>query len=93
MCGLFGFVLPADMPMSESIVARGRTALATLNHREPDQFGVALVDNLFIGHTRLSVLDLSEDGRQPFQSADGRTYSAVNGEIYNFKDLRGSMGD
>jgi asparagine synthase (glutamine-hydrolysing) len=43
---------------------------------------------LALGHTRLSIIDLSEGGHQPMQSADGRFTIAFNGEIYNYTELR-----
>lgn len=66
--------------------------LASLIHRGPDgegrfiqQFGNCRV---FLGHRRLAILDLSENGRQPMKSSDSHSVITYNGEIYNFKQLR-----
>lgn len=55
--------------------------------RVPDQ----LSDGLFMGHQRLSILDLSDKGHQPFVSADGRYWMVFNGEIYNYIELRAEL--
>ncbi len=62
----------------------------TLQHRGPDDSG-AWVDpkaGIAMGHRRLSVIDLSNEGRQPMFSDCGRYIASYNGEIYNFKELR-----
>src|SRR5687767_13514840 len=60
----------------------------TLNHRGPDDSGVQSVGPAGLGHTRLSILDLTAAGHQPMQTADGRVTLVYNGEIYNFAELR-----
>lgn len=81
MCGVFGVFDSKSIDRDRSFAA-----LNTLQHRGPDQWGEWHAAGAFIGHRRLSIIDLSEQGRQPMVSAD--TVIAVNGEIYNFKELR-----
>ncbi len=58
----------------------------TLRHRGPDDRGIYLDTNVSLGHTRLSIIDLSPKGHQPMESQD--LVLIYNGEIYNFKELR-----
>lgn len=66
---------------------------AAIATRGPDGEGVWLEPGggLALGHRRLSVIDLSEAGRQPMVSASGAVVIAFNGEIYNFAELRGDL--
>jgi asparagine synthase (glutamine-hydrolysing) len=59
-------------------------------HRGPDARGMYVAPNGLAGlaHSRLSILDLSADGRQPMASADGRVWLSFNGEIYNYLELK-----
>ncbi len=63
---------------------------ATLHHRGPDDLGVWVDDQgvIALGHTRLSVLDLSTSGHQPMESTCGRYVLVYNGEIYNHQRIR-----
>lgn len=83
MCGIFGFTnfIKSDLPKAQN-------ALHTLHHRGPDQWSDYHDENIYIGHQRLSILDLSEHGRQPMISPDGNVVITVNGEIYNFLELK-----
>lgn len=90
MCGIAGYLnfnnrLPPDQ--IEAMIGRMTAALA---HRGPDDRGQWADPENFchLGHTRLSVLDLSAAGHQPMVSKDGRYVISFNGEVYNFKDLR-----
>jgi asparagine synthase (glutamine-hydrolysing) len=77
---------------SESIHQALPRALKKLQHRGPDDSGHELfvVNNSVIGlgHTRLSIIDLSSAGHQPMHGADGRYAIVFNGEIYNYRELR-----
>lgn len=86
MCGIFGFT-----NFNTSELEKARTALNTLKHRGPDQWDDYSDDKVYMGHRRLSILDLSEHGKQPMISEDGNTIISVNGEIYNFKKIRDEL--
>jgi asparagine synthase (glutamine-hydrolysing) len=58
-----------------------------LKHRGPDSDGIYFDDGFCMGHTRLSILDVSNNADQPMISSDGRFMIAYNGEIYNFQEL------
>lgn len=87
MCGIFGYA-GRGIPDGNKM----KTALKTLRHRGPDQQGIFSDTEtdwkLRMGHLRLSILDLSEAGRQPVVTPDRRVAAAVNGEIYNYRELR-----
>ena len=83
MCGIFGFT-----NFSEKKIARARKALTTLQHRGPDQWNEYCKEDVYLGHRRLSILDLSENGRQPMFDTEEKVVITVNGEIYNFAPLK-----
>lgn len=88
MCGITGFIGYRHTKNSlTSIVASMTEAIA---HRGPDDSGVWVseADGVGLGHRRLAILELSELGRQPMQSPDGRGVVVFNGEIYNHHVLR-----
>jgi asparagine synthase (glutamine-hydrolysing) len=65
---------------------------AALAHRGPDSAGIfAANPETALGHTRLAILDLSAAGAQPMTSRDGRWTMVLNGEIYNYRELRGEL--
>ncbi len=61
---------------------------AALRHRGPDGGGTFVDGDFAMGHRRLAILDLSDLGRQPMMSRDGRWVIALNGEIFNYLELR-----
>jgi asparagine synthase (glutamine-hydrolysing) len=64
------------------------TSLEDIGHRGPDSMGNYKNKNVYLGHTRLSILDVSERGNQPMFSEDGQYIIIFNGEIYNHLELR-----
>jgi len=81
MCGICGFYGFDD----ENVLKR---MIKVLSHRGPDDKGLYTDENVSFGHTRLSIIDLSERGRQPMSNEDGSIWITYNGEIYNFIELR-----
>jgi asparagine synthase (glutamine-hydrolysing) len=84
MCGIVGAVSTGAPVAAEA----AREAAARLAKRGPDDAGEWAEGPATLGHRRLSILDLSSTGHQPMVSADGRHVIVLNGEIYNFLDLR-----
>jgi len=85
MCGINGILhLQSQKKVDERTLTKMRDSL---EHRGPDDKGLFIENNIGLGHRRLSVLDVSSAGHQPFLSDDGRYVMVYNGEIYNFKDF------
>jgi asparagine synthase (glutamine-hydrolysing) len=63
-------------------------ALTKLSHRGPDGHQIIHDNEVSLGHTRLSIIDLSENGDQPMKSRCGRYTITFNGEIYNYIEIR-----
>ncbi len=85
MCGVVGFWHKDGKKADEKILQKMVHRLA---HRGPDDHGIWSYQSLGLGHTRLSILDLSKNGHQPFITNDGNGVLSYNGEIYNYMDLR-----
>ncbi|MDO3722585.1 asparagine synthase (glutamine-hydrolyzing) [Marinobacter sp. chi1] len=88
MCGIAGFTTEYPSDTNLDLV---RSMVGALRHRGPDAQGVMQLNGAVLGHARLSIIDLSEAGNQPFVSEDGRYAMVFNGEIYNFQSLRKSL--
>ena len=90
MCGIAGLLDLERRSGSQELEALGRAMAATLNHRGPDAHGVwsDAEAGVALGHTRLSIVDLSPAGAQPMVSSCGACVITYNGEIYNAADLR-----
>ena len=82
ICGVLSLAGPLDLPEA----APGRM-IGVLRHRGPDAFGAWRDDTLFLGHSRLSIIDLAE-GHQPMADAGGRCHLTYNGEVFNYLELR-----
>ncbi|TRX04630.1 asparagine synthase (glutamine-hydrolyzing) [Flavobacterium gawalongense] len=85
MCGINGILhLQSQKKVDERILTKMRDLL---EHRGPDDKGLFIENNIGFGHRRLSILDVSSAGHQPFLSDDGRYVLVYNGEIYNYKEF------
>ena len=60
----------------------------SISHRGPDGNGCEVIDNIGLGHTRLSIIDLSKNGKQPMYDKNNNVIISYNGEVYNFLDLK-----
>jgi asparagine synthase (glutamine-hydrolysing) len=91
MCGINGFLALSGLETKdpEQLIARMNGAI---RHRGPDDEGVwrNAERTLYLGHRRLSILDLSSSGHQPMSLSDGTTV-VFNGEIYNFCRLKSQL--
>lgn len=83
MCGIIGAI--------GNVNDNSKNALSLIMHRGPDSSGYFLQSNLFLGHTRLAIQDLSENANQPMFSTNGRYVIIFNGEIYNHKEIRSTL--
>jgi asparagine synthase (glutamine-hydrolysing) len=83
MCGIAGFTWP-DPGLIASMTA-------AVSHRGPDDEGFHVGPRVSLGHRRLSIIDLSANGRQPLGNEDGSVQLVFNGEIYNFRELRKTL--
>jgi len=89
VCSIFGFVL--DKELSDSDIETGKAHSLMMKHRGPDASGFWFdkKNGIFLGHNRLSIIDLRERSNQPIHSNNRVTI--FNGEIYNFKEIRASL--
>lgn len=83
MCGICGFNW-----QNNALIERMTERLA---HRGPDQSGHFCRPHISLGHRRLSIIDLTEHGRQPMTNEDGSVHVVFNGEIYNFAEIRADL--
>jgi len=90
MCGITGFLNFRLDLAADDLRSRVRAMADSLAHRGPDNSGI-WVDahaGVALGHRRLAILDLSPLGNQPMISASGRYVITLNGEMYNYRELR-----
>src|SRR3972149_10279887 len=83
MCGIAGIT-----SKNPDLIGR---MLKIMAHRGPDDNGAYTDNNVSIGHLRLAILDLSERGHQPMIDENDETILVYNGEIYDFRELRGDL--
>ncbi len=89
MCGIVGFC-SCTKKVDKAILTSMRDALT---HRGPDDAGIYVDEenNVGLGHSRLSILDLSSLGHQPMSNENGSIWITYNGEVYNFKEIRDEL--
>ena len=87
MCGIFGLVSKTG-PVDAKQVERLTDLVA---HRGPDGQGVRVNGNVGLGHRRLAIIDLSDDGAQPMRDRSLPIWITYNGEIYNYLELRAEL--
>jgi len=95
LCGISGFVDPSLSLDPARYRALADAMANALLHRGPDGGG-SWIDpgsGVALSHRRLAVIDVSEQGRQPKRSRDGRCVLTYNGEIYNFRELRADLAE
>lgn len=90
MCGIVGVWHREGARCSPDILCAMRDSLQS---RGPDGAGSWTQDNVGLGHRRLAILDLSDAANQPMLSACGNYVIVLNGEIYNFKELRKELAN
>ena len=85
MCGIAGMI--STQPSAQTI----NNMIDALKHRGPDDSGMWHDGHCALGHRRLSIIDLSEAGRNPLSNQSGKIWITFNGEIYNFQALRAEL--
>jgi asparagine synthase (glutamine-hydrolysing) len=92
MCGIMGFLSDGKPEQTRAAV---RAMIAASRHRGPDASGSVEISlatgSLVLGHTRLSIIDLSDGSRQPMPDVESGSWLVFNGEIYNFRQLRAEL--
>jgi len=88
MCGIAGIINLNGGAIQASTL---QTMSALLAHRGPDDSGIYLDENMGFLHTRLSIQDLSLAAHQPMRDEYSKSCLVFNGEIYNFKQLKGEL--
>lgn len=85
MCGISGIIRKKG---NDSLRSAIELMTDLIKHRGPDGFGYYFKDNIAMGHRRLAILDLSENGHQPMTYADAQFVITYNGEVYNYLEIR-----
>ena len=87
MCGIAGIITRSSRSERERLV---REMCDSMAHRGPDDSGTYVTNDVALGQARLSIIDLP-GGHQPLSNEDGSVWVTLNGEIYNYKELRDEL--
>lgn len=85
MCGIAGFSVTDSNQNYHDVV---NSMVHALKHRGPDSQNSWNDEKVYLGHARLSIIDLSESSNQPLHSSDNRYVIVYNGELYNYQELK-----
>jgi asparagine synthase (glutamine-hydrolysing) len=93
MCGITGVIDPKQGRSADWLGSVTVKMADAIKSRGPDDSGcwVDHVNGLALGHRRLSIIDLTEEGHQPMVSSSGNYVIAYNGEIYNFQQIKNDL--
>ncbi|MFC6267084.1 asparagine synthase (glutamine-hydrolyzing) [Frigoriflavimonas asaccharolytica] len=89
MCGIAGIISPNARNYSQEL----QKMTDAIAHRGPDAAQHEFYENAALGHRRLSIVDLSETGKQPMFSSTKNECIVLNGEIYGYQDLKKKYAD
>ena len=89
MCGIAGIITPNARNYTEEI----QKMTDAIAHRGPDAAQHEFYENAALGHRRLSIIDLSETGKQPMFSNSKKECIVLNGEIYGYQNLKQKYSD
>lgn len=83
MCGILGYIGHCESEVFKK-------SLDSISHRGPDGYGISNYNGATLGHRRLSIIDLSDNGKQPMEILD-RYVITFNGEIYNYIEIKAQL--
>src|ERR1700745_2488295 len=89
MCGIAGLVRSEGLAPGDALDVQRMTSAQY--HRGPDADGCHTGSHAALGHRRLSIIDVSDSGREPLPNEDGTMWLTYNGEIYNYRELRAEL--
>lgn len=89
MCGILSLIKLNDK--EDLDCDNFKESLELMAHRGPDAMSCSYEENVFLGHARLSIIDVNESANQPLYSICGKYSIVFNGEIYNYKELKPTL--
>ncbi len=88
MCGIAGIINKNQAPVNQDKLISMRDSMV---HRGPDAAGIYIDEHIGFAHRRLSIIDLSSNGNQPFHSNCKRYTLTFNGEIFNYQEIKAGL--